>query len=238
MAIKDLESDARPRERATKFGYKNLSDAELLAIVIASGTKGSSALDIAYRILESVHSLHNLATIDLNAINIKGVGIIKKIAIGASIEIGRRAMSASSLSASYTPSFFYKRFMTRFIGLNKETFWLVLLSAKKQILFESMLDSDERDAITFSCRSLMKLAIRVDAPYAVAIHNHPSGNCRPSLSDDRATMMMIKSLKLLKVVLLDHLIMTEGGYYSYYEESRFDTLTTLDHDPNLIRQSM
>lgn len=237
MAIKDLDIDNRPRERATKFGFSGLSDAELLAIIIASRTKGSSALDIAYRILEKVHSLNNLASLDLNVLDIKGVGITKKITIGAALEIGRRALDSADLSKIYSPEAFYQRFRTRFIGLAKETFWLILLNNKKQIVFESMLESDDRDAVSFSYRSLMKLAIRVDAPYAVAIHNHPSGNCRPSPLDDKATLMMMKSLKLIKVILLDHLIMTERSYYSYFEEKRLETLHAVDKDLNLIRQS-
>lgn len=222
MSIKFLAEDDRPREKFLMKGKNALSDAELLAIIMGSGNRQESALDLARRILNTVennwHQLSKLSVKDLMKFN--GVGEAKAISIASALEIGRRrAAQEVPERKKMTCSKDVFEFLKPYLGdLQTEEFWAVLVNQNNRILHFSQLTTGGISSSIVDVRILFKTALEHFATAVFVAHNHPSGNLKPSQEDIRITKQIAEGGNFLNIKLLDHLILNQTSYYSFADE--------------------
>ncbi|MBA5245837.1 DNA repair protein RadC [Marnyiella aurantia] len=222
MSLKHLAEDDRPREKFLMKGKNALSDAELLAIIMGSGNREESAVDLARRILKSVgenwHDLSRLSIADLCKFN--GVGEAKAISISAALEIGRRRAAQEvpdrkQLVSSHEAFLFLKPYLG---DLQTEEFWAVFVNQNNKVLHFCQLTSGGINYSVVDVRILFKTALEQFATGIFIAHNHPSGNLRPSEEDKKITKQVVEAGKLLNVTLIDHLIINQNSYFSFSDE--------------------
>ncbi len=222
MSIKFLAEDDRPREKFLLKGKNALSDAELLAIIMGSGNRDESAVELARRILNSVdNSWNNLSLLSIpELIKFKGVGEAKAISIATALEIGRRKASQDvpervQISSSKDAYHILSPFLA---DLRTEEFWALFLNQNNRILSKSQLSSGGINQSIVDVRILFKTALEHCATGIIIAHNHPSGNLKPSAEDLKITKQIAEGSKLLNIQLLDHLIITQSSYLSLADE--------------------
>ena len=229
IRVQDLQEDDRPREKAMRHGVKALSDAELLAIVLGGGLPGMSVLDMSRDILHRCdNSLVSLsrARIDEMKRKFKGVGDAKAVLVAAVFELGRRwrdemADVDSRKRLRVTSSDDAYRFIRgRVELLPYEEFWVLMLSRANVITGACCVSQGGTAATVVDAKLLFRHAIDALASGIILVHNHPSGNLAPSHEDDVLTQRLAEAGKLLDIRILDHLIVTSDGYYSYNDERR------------------
>jgi DNA repair protein RadC len=203
-------------------GIASLSNAELLAILIGSGTVGESAVTLAQNILQaSDHSLHVLARQSLKELqHIKGIGPAKAITIAAALEIGRRRQLTDLRDR---PRITCSRDAFNVIAplitdLYHEEFWVLLLNQANEVIDRKKVSSGGMTATVVDSRQFFRMAIEGKAVAVIAVHNHPSGNLKPSQADIQLTQKLVLAGKTIEVPLLDHLIVSERGFYSFADE--------------------
>lgn len=220
--IKDIPLSDRPREKMALAGARALTDAELLAILIRTGTADKSALDIAgdmtadgglYKHLAGITKLNELT-------NIKGLGQAKAAAVLAALEIGRRIASAHPLDkiSVKSPQDVAEYLMPRMRYAVKEQFIVLLLNTKNKIIGTEIISEGTLNNSVVHAREVYKPALLQNAAAIIVAHNHPSGEPQPSLEDKQVTRMLEESGKILGIPLLDHLIIGDGSYYSFQEQ--------------------
>lgn len=212
----------RPREKMLLKGITALSDAELLAILIGSGTVGESAVDLAQRILASVeNSLHDLGRRSVRDLqHFKGIGEAKAVTIAAALEIGRRRQLADlrkrhRITCSRDA---FDAIAPQLTDLYHEEFWLLLLNRANDVVARERMSTGGSAGTVVEIKMVLKTALDARAAGMIAIHNHPSGSLKPSRADIDLTQKLFDAGKLLDVPLLDHLIVSEQGYYSFADE--------------------
>lgn len=209
----------RPREKLLLKGRQSLSDAELIAILLGSGTVGESAVGLAQRILASVdHNLHELGKCPLKAFqSFKGVGEAKAITIAAALELGRRRQLSDLRERPQVSSSrdAYNAIASLLADLPHEEFWLLLLNKANEIFTRKQLSRGGTSGTVADVKMVFKYAIDEGASAIIAVHNHPSGSLKPSDADLALTKKMLEAGKILDMPLLDHLIVSERGYYSF-----------------------
>ncbi len=225
LSIKEWAEEDRPREKMLIKGISSLSNAELIAILIGSGNKNETAVQLAQRILFSVNN--NLNTLGKRSIKeliagFKGIGEAKAITICAALELGRRrAQSEPEVRNTIQSSQdVYHLFYPLLCDLPHEELWIALLNRKNKVVEKSRVSQGGTTETTADLRIILKAAITNLAAGIVLCHNHPSGTLQPSTQDDALTRRLASSAKLLDIQLLDHIIITDSGYYSYADESR------------------
>lgn len=225
MNIKDWADADRPREKMIAQGKKALTNAELLAIIIGSGSANESAVALSHRILSSVkQSLTALGKLSLQELkSFKGIGEAKAISILAATELGKRQ---STETPDVQPRMGNARnvflLMQPFIGdLTYEEFWVLYLSSANRVLHKSRLSSGGITHTTVDIRLLLKTALLQGAVGIILVHNHPSGNVTPSADDIALTRKVSEASKLLDIKLIDHIIISEKEYYSLLESGVF-----------------
>ena len=223
--IIDLPIYDRPREKAMRFGIDSLSDHELLALLIGSGTIDNSAMDIAYQMISDSHGLFHLIEkpyIDL--INYKGIAEGKAVKIIAAFELAKRFKTHNGDEEEYVfnSDQIYKKYRPIIANLNQENVYLVVLDKKKRILHEVNLYKGSEANVQCSSLEIVRQVIAHRGHYFYLIHNHPSGSTLPSNDDVMFTTELIRKANRLSIILLDHLIMTRSSYYSFLrgEETR------------------
>lgn len=223
MSIKFLAEDDRPREKFLLKGKNSLSDAELLAIIMGSGNREDSAVDLGRKILNSVgNNWHNLSLLSLSDLmKFKGVGEAKAVSIATALEIGRRRASQEvpervKISDSKD---FYSVLHPYLSDLQTEEFWVVFLNQNNKVLGKSRLFSGGINQSVVDIRILFKTALECFATAIGIAHNHPSGNLKPSQEDLRITKQISDAGKLLNIQLLDHLIISQNSYFSFADEN-------------------
>lgn len=226
-AIKDLSIDERPREKAILHGISSLSSAELLAILLGSGSVGESVVDLSRRILKwSDNSLNKLGKRTIGDLkrNFKGVGDAKAILVLASMELGRRYALEGSISDNVpqiTNSESAYAIMRYNIGhLNHEEFWVIALNNAKKIITKFRVGQGGLSATVVDPKIIVKTALDNYANSIILYHNHPSGNASPSNQDDMITQKISKAASYLDIPVIDHIIVCENTYYSYADEGR------------------
>lgn len=223
MSIKFLAEDDRPREKFLLKGKNAVSDAELLAIIMGSGSRNESAVELARRILDSVgNNFHELSKLSLqDLMKFKGVGEAKAISIATALEIGRRRASqevperkeiGKSLDA-------YEIFRPYLSDLNTEEFWAIFLNQKNKVIKTKQLTSGGISSSIVDIRVLYKTALEVFAVGIIVAHNHPSGNLKPSQEDLKITKQISDAGNILNIKLLDHLILSQTSYFSFADEN-------------------
>ncbi len=223
MSIKFLAEDDRPREKFLLKGKSALSDAELLAIIMGSGSAEESAVELARKIMISVgQNWHNLSLLSIADLNkFKGIGNAKAISIAAALEIGRRRAAQevperTQVTCS-TDSF---KALVPFLGdLSTEEFWVVFLNQNNRIIGKSKMSAGGISQSVVDVRILFKTALEHFATGIIVAHNHPSGNLKPSQEDLKITKQIAEAGKLLNIQLLDHLIITQNAYLSFADEN-------------------
>ena len=226
MNIKDLPTDERPRERMMEQGAEALSPAELLAILIGSGNQDESAVQLMQRLLTDCGgSLKNLSRLSLNDLtkNYKGLGPAKAVSILAACELGKRRMMEAAEEKRYikTSTELYHIMHPRMRDLAHEECYALYLRADYSLEGQPFLVS--KGGITgtqVDVRLVVREALIRQTPTLALTHNHPSGSTRPSKEDDNLTERLQKACTLMNLRLLDHIIVTDGNYYSYKEEGK------------------
>jgi len=219
MPIRDWAVDDRPREKLLRSGARSLSDAELLAILIRSGSRTESALDLAKRILASTgNDLHRLGTLDATALmQHKGMGEAKALAIAAALELGRRRRSTEAAERpSVTSSVSaYELIRSKLADLPHEEFWLILLDRGNRLLDLHQISSGGLHGTVADPKLIFKATLERRASSLLLCHNHPSGQLRPSEEDIKLTRKLVDGARLLDLTVQDHLIVGATGYYSF-----------------------
>lgn len=223
MSIKFLAEDDRPREKFVQKGRNSLSDAELLAIIMGSGNREDSAVELARKILDSVgNNWHNLSLLQISDLmKFKGIGEAKAISICAALEIGRRKASqevAEKIQISSSSDLF-KVLHPHLGDLQTEQFWAIFLNQNNRILGKNHLSTGGINQSVVDVRILFKTALEHFATAIVVAHNHPSGNLKPSQEDLKITKQITEAGKILNIQLLDHLIISQNSYFSFADES-------------------
>ena len=223
MSIKFLAEDDRPREKFLLKGKNSLSDAELLAIIMGSGNREDSAVELARKILNSVgNNWHNLSLLQISDLmKFKGIGEAKAISIAAALEIGRRraAQEVPEKVQVTSSQESYKVLLPYLSDLQTEEFWAIYLNQNNRILGKGKLSSGGINQSVVDVRILFKTALEYFATGIVIAHNHPSGNLKPSNEDLKITKQITEAGKILNIQLLDHLIIVQNSYLSFADEN-------------------
>lgn len=223
-AIREWREDERPRERLLRYGAVVLSNAELLAILIGSGTQGFSALDVARELLDRFGSLTELASRDVSELRaVRGMGIVRSVVLAAAFELARR-LQAEPFAARRvirSPEDVARLYIPRLRGARTESFRVLLLNAANQILREVLVSEGTLTASVVHPREVFRLAIVESAAAIIVLHNHPSGNSEPSAEDIAITRQLVHAGKLLDIPVLDHIIIAGESYTSLRERGVF-----------------
>ncbi|MCX7909535.1 MAG: DNA repair protein RadC [Ignavibacteria bacterium] len=215
--IKEWREDERPRERLLKNGPSALSDSELLAILISTGTKNLSALDLAKFLLDRFQNLRELASRDVSELkSIKGIGLAKAITLSAAFEISRRIQSASLDDSPIfrSPEDVANYFIPILRGIKQERFYVVLLNSTNKITRIKMVTEGTLNASLVHPREVFRFAIIETAASIILIHNHPSGNPTPSDEDINMTRKLVEASKFIDIPILDHIIIAGDKFTS------------------------
>jgi DNA repair protein RadC len=222
--ITNWSEDDRPREKLMLKGKSALSDAELIAILIGSGSRNESAVDLSKRILASADNLNVLGKMSISQLmNFKGIGEAKAITIISALELGRRRRAEDAVELTkITSSKLVFEIMQPIIGeLSHEEFWVLFLNNSNKVISKSQLSKGGISGTIVDVRLVFKLALENGATGLILCHNHPSGNLRPSDADKQITKKIKLAGDSLDVKVLDHLIITETKYYSFVDEGIF-----------------
>jgi len=222
LNIKSWAEEDRPREKLLIKGKANLSDAELLAILLGSGSREETAVGLAQRILRYVdNNLHDLGKCSLSELmKFKGIGEAKAISIAAAMELGRRRQLSDikerpQIMCSRDS---YNVIAPILIDLPHEEFWVILLNRANRVMTRERISTGGVSGTIVDARIIFKKAIEQLASSIVLCHNHPSGNLNPSQADIKITRKLKTAGETLDVAILDHLIVSERGYYSFADE--------------------
>ena len=224
MKIKDWSNDERPRERVMALGPEAVSNAELLAILIGSGTPEVTSVDLMRKVLsehgDSLRALGMLSRQELEKYN--GIGPAKAVAIQAAMELGKRLLlETKGPKAKFTSSAdAHDYFRVKMSDMPHEECHLLLLNVKNQFMGHHVVSRGGISESSVDVRLVLRHALIAGAPNLILAHNHPSGNPMPSRQDDDLTMRLQKACQTMGLRLLDHIIIGDDSYYSYADEGR------------------
>ena len=220
IKIKDMANEEKPRERLISVGVSNLSNEELISIILKSGTKGYSVKQISSLVMSEYKNLDNLKNITVNKLSlIKGIGKVKAIELVASLELGKRVyykkdkidivLNNSDLIYEYFKDLYYYE--------NQENFYAIYLDTKNKLISYRLLFKGTLDSSSVHPREIFKYAFLESAHSIIVMHNHPSGDSTPSSQDIEITKHLIDTGKIIGIPVIDHIIIGNEKYYSFYE---------------------
>ncbi len=222
LSIKNWAIEDRPREKLMAKGISTLSDAELLAILIGSGTKNQTAVELSQEILQkSSNNLNELGKKTVYELTkSKGIGEAKAITIVAAMELGRRRKNESIKEKSkITGSIDVFNYFQPLVGdLTTEQFWTLMLNRSNKIIDKFKASQGGLTGTVVDTREILREALEKRAVGIILCHNHPSGNLKPSTEDISTTKKLKAAATTMDIALLDHLIVTDAGYYSFADE--------------------
>ncbi|MDT0622416.1 RadC family protein [Croceitalea vernalis] len=222
FSIKNWADDDKPREKLAKKGRSTLSDAELIAILISSGNREESAVQLSKRILASVNnSLNDLGKLSIpQLMKFKGIGEAKAITIAAALEIGRRRrIDTEEVINKITSSANVFDLLQPIIGeLPHEEFWIIYLNNSNKVLHKEQLSKGGITGTLVDVRLVLKQALEQNAVGLILAHNHPSGTLKPSTADKQITHKLKVAAEAIDIKVLDHLIITQKAYFSFADE--------------------
>ena len=215
--IKEWPEDDRPREKMIQRGAEALTEAELLAILIRTGTKGTTAVDLAKGLLAEGMTLQNLAQMTPIEFKKFNIGRARATAIVAAFELSRRFKPADGADQPIfrTPEDVAKKFFAKFRDIKHEEFWSLLLSSSNRLVAERRITSGTLNTSLVHPRECFKPAIRESAASVIFLHNHPSGNPEPSAEDIAVTHQLVESGKILGIPVHDHIIIAGDSFTSF-----------------------
>ena len=223
MRIKDWSPDERPREKMRLRGAKALSNAELLAILLGSGTGGKNVLEVAQELLASASG--RLLVLDAMSLerltSQKGVGPVRAITIDAALELGRRIFDESAVVDRHpltSPALVYRLMIPHMKNLDHEECWALYLNRANFLIGKEMVGSGSLELTIVDTQRILRRAIEKQSRNVILVHNHPSGNPYPGPADINQTQMLRKALSVVDISLLDHVVVADDQYYSFAEE--------------------
>lgn len=222
IAIKDRAEDERPREKLQQHGKSHLSNAELLGILLATGTKNKSAVDLGREIMQfAQNDLNKLAGLSINELcQINGIGPAKAITLISALEIGgRRSAQSVQKTLKITSSQDAYQFIGHKLADNiQEEFWVIFLNRANHILSSKCISKGGLSQTVVDPKIVFNAALEAKSSALILCHNHPSGNLKPSQADIALTSKLQSASKLLDLQVLDHLIITSSSYFSFADE--------------------
>lgn len=222
LTIKNWAPDDRPREKMLAHGTINLSNSELLAILIATGSKNKSAIDLAKEVLRlGKDNLVELSKLSINELmKVKGIGEAKAITIAAALELGRRRQAAASLSKPIIKDSrnIANYLQALFSDYRHEVFAVLYLNRANKINHFEIISEGGMTGTVADPRIILKKALEFEAVNIILSHNHPSGSLKPSKADEVLTQKIKEAARLLDITVLDHIIVSEEGYFSFADE--------------------
>ena len=226
MRIKDISESERPREKLLSLGASVLSNGELLAILLRTGTRTDSALDVAQKLLASAGgTLSGLFCLSREKIcSIPGIKKEKAASLVAAMELGRRFVSEEAAGQSRPlvgPRMVYDEMLPRLKAVDHEECWLVLLNASHYRTGRERISVGGMDSTVLDVRKVVKLALDRNAPAVILVHNHPGSSPHPSHADIRRTQDLSKALKAFDIDLLDHVIVSDGSFFSFADDKLY-----------------
>jgi DNA repair protein RadC len=222
MGIKMWAEADRPREKLMLNGRRHLTDAELIAILIGSGNRTETAVDLSKRMLAGYnYDLDAFGKATVTELSkFKGIGEAKAITIVAALELGRRRKESAvqeviKVGSSHDA---FQHLHADFTDLNHEEFWMLLLNRANHIKSKHLISKGGQSGTVADPKIIFKTALEHQAAYIILAHNHPSGNLKPSNEDLKLTKKLVEAGKLLDLLVVDHLIITDRSYYSFCDE--------------------
>jgi len=223
ISIKAWAEEDRPREKLSMQGRRALTDAELIAILIGSGSRTETAVELSKRILHHYdNDLNRLAKASIQELsNFRGIGEAKAISIIAALEIGRRRgdTEIKAIESILSSKDAYNLMRRHLIDLNHEEFWIILLGRSSKVLGKELISKGGLSGTVADPKIIFHIALQHQASGIILIHNHPSGNLKPSQLDISLTKRLSEAGRMLDIQILDHLIIGDTGYYSFGDES-------------------
>ena len=222
LVIREWAESDRPREKLIEQGRRNLTDAELLAILIGSGSTSESAVELCRRILHdyknNLNTLSKLEVCDL--CKYKGIGEAKAITIIAAMELGRRRKDEQIFEVPVLNSSkkVFEYFKGNLQDLPHEEFWIICLNTACKVLDTQLIGRGGNDFTPVDVRIILRFALQSKANSIILIHNHPSGSLYPSQADKILTTKISEAAKIMDIKVNDHLIFTDASYYSFRDE--------------------
>lgn len=225
FSIKEWAEEDRPRERMIKKGSSNLSNAELVAIIIGSGTRTETALDLAKRIMNYANNnLNELGKLSIETLCSKfsGIGPVKSVTLTAALELGKRRRSSEIIVRNqiHNSRDIFELFHSRMSDLAHEECWLLLMNNQHKVIDTVRISHGGVSETTVDPKIVLKHAIDKLASSIAICHNHPSGNPYPSSCDDRITKKLKNACENMDIQFTDHLVFSEASYYSYADEGK------------------
>ena len=220
--IRHWAVEDRPREKLLRLGRKSLSDAELLAILLATGIAGNSALALSQEILSSVaNSLDNLSKLEVDQLcKFKGVGEAKSVRIVAALELGqRKRILKEKVTHIKASSDVYQIMYPLINDLNYEEFWVLFLNHSNKVIDKLKVSQGGVTSTVVDVRIILKKALTCNATGMILCHNHPSGSIRPSFADKKLTEKLKEAASIMDIRLLDHIIVTQHDYFSFADNA-------------------
>ncbi len=222
LSIKKWAIEDRPREKLLAKGIFSLSNAELIAILVGSGSRTKSAVELAQEVLHTVdNNLNQLGKLTVSdLIKIKGIGEAKAVSIVAALELGRRrklseVLQRRQIIGSYQAFEFFHPVLA---DLPHEEFWILLLDNSKKIIHKQKISQGTITNAVIDQRIVFKIAIEKQATSIILCHNHPSGNKMPSSNDEMITRHLVDAGKILDIKVVDHIIIAGNTYFSFADE--------------------
>jgi DNA repair protein RadC len=222
ISIKSWAEEDRPREKLSGQGRRALTDAELIAILIGSGSRDETAVELSKRILHHYdNDLNKLGKAGISELSkFKGIGEAKAISIIAALEIGRRRGDSEIkvLDEVKSSRDGYNIMRRHLMDLNHEEFWIMLIGRSNKVLAKELVSKGGLSGTVADPKIIFHMALQHQASALIMVHNHPSGNLKPSREDLVLTKKIADAGRLLDINVLDHLIITDGGYFSFGDE--------------------
>lgn len=224
LTIAHWAEDDQPREKLRDKGAQALSNAELLAILIGSGTPGVSAVQLMQDVLNGCNNnLNTLGKLTIRQLmDYKGIGEAKAITILAACELGKRRQQEKPEERPdlSTATRIYNHMHPLLQDCDVEEFWVLLMNQNYRLIRKMCISHGGITEVAVDIRIIMREAVLANATILVVCHNHPSGNLRPSEMDNQLTSSLQKACQVMRIHLQDHVIITDGAYYSYHEKGR------------------
>lgn len=228
MKIKDIPSKDRPRERLIQYGVENLSNEELIAIILKTGSKKDSVKELALKVLTIGNDITNLADITKEELlKIDGIGITKATSLISAIELGKRIFVSGREKDKLcfkNAQDIYINSKYLFLNRKQEYFYCFYLNNKNEVIERKLLFMGTINRSIVHPREIFKYAYLTSASSIVCLHNHPSGDVSPSREDIRLTKALVELGQLNSIPVVDHIIVSDNSYYSFYEDGRIMNL--------------
>lgn len=217
--IKQWPEGERPREKLAKHGAVVLSEAELIAILLRTGSRGATAVDLARKLLSRSRSLRGLARLSLSDLVEMGIGHVRAATLVAALELARRLPSSDGerRPAFRSPAEVAERYLPKFRDLKHEEFWALLLDSANRLMSEVKVTSGTLNSSLVHPRECFNEALKQKAASVIFLHNHPSGNPEPSQEDIAITRQLADAGKILGIPVHDHLVLGSASYTSFAE---------------------